>query len=164
MGLALGIEAAFRHHVAGVVEERLGLPALGFILVVIDVGRAGWISMASGAMASGALMYSGNSSRSNVPSPPRRGHWPRCRRRRWPGVAVLEYLGIIKNRPFPAVALVGGEGDQAGDAVFALDVLMGQHAIHAGHLFGFRGVDALMMAWETLAWARARCRVSGGMR
>ena len=57
------------------------------------------------------------------------------------GVAELEDLVVAENRPVPAVAFVGGEGDQAGDAVLALDILMGDDLDHAGHLLGFGGVD-----------------------
>ena len=58
------------------------------------------------------------------------------------GVAVLEDFGIVQDGTIPAVTLVGREGDEAGDAVLALDVLVGQHAVHAGHGFRFGGVDA----------------------
>ncbi len=59
------------------------------------------------------------------------------------GVPVLEDLGVAEDRPVPAVPGVGGEGDQAGDAVLALDVLVGDHLEDPGHLFRGGGVDAL---------------------
>ena len=52
-------------------------------------------------------------------------------------VAELEHLVLAKDRAIPAVALVGREGDEAGDRVLALDVLPGDDLGDAGHLLGF---------------------------
>ena len=41
------------------------------------------------------------------------------------GVTSLENFGIAEDRTLPAISQVGGEGDQAGNAVFALNVFMG---------------------------------------
>ena len=57
------------------------------------------------------------------------------------GVAVLKDLLIAQDGPVPAVAQVGGEGDQPGDAVLALDVLVGHHLEDPLHLFRLGGVD-----------------------
>ncbi len=79
------------------------------------------------------------------------------------GVAELEDLVVAEDRPIPAVALVGREGDQAGDAVLALDILVGDDLVDAGHLSRPRLVSMeWILAWETLAWTRASCRVSSG--
>ena len=60
------------------------------------------------------------------------------------GVAILEDLGVIQDGTIPAVALVlVREGDEAVDAVLALDVLGGKDSEDAGHLESFGGIDAL---------------------
>ncbi len=58
-------------------------------------------------------------------------------------IAELEHLFVAKDRAVPAVALVGGECDQAGDPVLAGYILMRYDLVHAGHLLGFGSVDAL---------------------
>ena len=45
------------------------------------------------------------------------------------GVSELEDLFIAENGPVPSVSLVGGKGDQAGDAVLALHVLVGDDLV-----------------------------------
>ncbi len=58
-------------------------------------------------------------------------------------VAILVDLVVVQDRTVPAVSLVGREGDQAGDAVSPLDVLVGNDLENAGHLLGLGAVDPL---------------------
>ncbi len=57
------------------------------------------------------------------------------------GIPVLEDLLVAQDGTIPTVTLVGGEGDQAGDTVFAFDVLVGNDLFNAGHFLGFGCID-----------------------
>ena len=56
------------------------------------------------------------------------------------GVTVLEDFFVVQNRPFLAVALVGGES-QAVDPVRSGYILIGQHPVNARNFFGLRSID-----------------------
>ena len=56
-------------------------------------------------------------------------------------ITNLEDLGIAQNGAIPAIPFIRREGDQTSDAVFALDVFIGDHFENAGHLFSFGGID-----------------------
>lgn len=100
--------------------------------------------MASGAMASGALIYSGNSSRSNFTfSAAARGIAFAVGTDNGQSVAVLKDFFVIKDGPIPAVPLVGGEGDQTGDPVFAFNVLVRQHLEDARAFFPLQKCQSL---------------------
>ncbi len=141
MGLPLQVELVF-YDVGGRIHERFCIPSLCDLLLEVDVGGAG--------MDLDGVIGHGR----------RRAHVGRKLFEldldlfgRRPGVlhgvgaddgdgvAELEDLRVAQDRTVPAVAFVGREGDEAGDAVFALDVLVGHHLVDAGHLFGFGGVD-----------------------
>ncbi len=57
------------------------------------------------------------------------------------GVTVLENLGVAKDGTVPAIALVGGEGDQTINAIVPFDVFVGDHFKDTGHLFCCGGVN-----------------------
>ena len=59
------------------------------------------------------------------------------------GITELKNLFIVEDRAIPAITLVGREGDQAGDAVFTFDILVGNDLEYAGHFFRLGGVDPL---------------------
>ncbi len=77
-------------------------------------------------------------------------------------VAELEDLLLAENRTVPAVALVGREGDQAGNRVLAFNVLPGNNLDHAGHLFRFRGVDALDVGVRDLGLSQSQAQGAFG--
>ena len=56
-------------------------------------------------------------------------------------ISELEHLLVAQNRPIPAISFVRGERDETGDAIPPFHVLVSDHFVNAGHLFGFRGVD-----------------------
>ena len=58
-------------------------------------------------------------------------------------VAVLEDLLVAQDGTVPSVTLVRGEGDEACDPVFPLNVLVGDDLVDAGHCLRLGGVDAL---------------------
>ena len=143
MRLAAAIEIVF-HGIRRFFHQRLRFRALDDALLVIDVRRAGM-----------------NLDRI-------RGHGGRCAHIRRQdlqihldhlgrrlgvglgvgandgnGVPILEHLVLAKNRPVPAVALVGRESNQAGNCVFAFHVLMGHDLENTGHLLRFRRIDIL---------------------
>ena len=120
--------------------------------------------MASSAMAAGALMYSGSCSSSTLTLA-----W----RLPWrilgavgaddgDGVAVLEDLLVAQDGTIPAVTLVGREGDQAGDAVLALDVLVGDDLVHAGDGLGLGHVDGQDLGVGDLGLDQFAVQGSGG--
>ena len=142
--LTLGVEAVFHHHVFGIVEEGLGVLALFDVGLIVDVGRAGMDLDGVGSHGFGRAHVFGQQFQVELDLVGGgAGMGFAVGADDGQGVTVLEHLGIVEDGTIPAVALVVGKGDEAGDAVFALDVLVGQHADHAGHLFGFGGVDAL---------------------
>ena len=57
------------------------------------------------------------------------------------GVTILEHFVLAENRPIPTIALVGREGNQAGNRIFAFHVLVGHDLEDAGHLLRFRRID-----------------------
>ncbi len=59
------------------------------------------------------------------------------------GVPVLEDLLVAQDRTIPAVTLVGGKGDQTGNAILAFDILVGNNLDDARRLLCCRGVDPL---------------------
>jgi len=58
-------------------------------------------------------------------------------------VAILEDFGVVEDRTIPAITFVRREGDQAGNAVLAFYVFMGDHFENAGHFLRFRSVNLL---------------------
>ena len=144
VGLALGVVGAFHHHAVGAFEERRGIVALDQALLVVGVGGTGVnfdgilghgrrgvhvgredfeVDLHELSGLAGDLLGSG-------------GH-------QGDSVTVLEHLFVAQDRTIPTVTLVGGEGDQTGDAVLALDVLGGDDAVDAFDLQGLGEVDAL---------------------
>ena len=77
-------------------------------------------------------------------------------------VAELEHLLLAQDRTVPAVALVGREGDQAGDRVLALDVLPGDDLGDARHFLGFARVDALDVGVRDLRLHERQTQGVGG--
>jgi len=170
VGLALRVVAAFRHHVIGVGEEGSGFLPLHFLLLEVGVRGAGvdfdgvGSHRVRGVQVFGQqleiefdLVGGGAGVRFGVGA------------HDGEGVAVLEDFGIVQDGTIPAVTLVGREGDEAGDAVLALDVLVGQHAVHAGHGFRFGGVDAFDVGVGNLGLSqrqmqRVRRHLEGGIR
>ncbi len=66
------------------------------------------------------------------------------------GITELEHLVLAQDRSIPAVALVGGKGDQSGDGVLALDILPGNYLEYAGHFLGSGGIDAFNVGMRDL--------------
>ena len=58
------------------------------------------------------------------------------------GIPQLEDLLVTQDGTVPAVPLVGGEGDQPGDPVLALHVLVGDHLEDPRHLLGLGDIHA----------------------
>ena len=163
VGLALGVVAAFGNHVGGVVEEGSGIRAFFFKLFVIDVGSARVDFDGVRSHGFGGAHVFGQQLKVKLDLFSRSaGIAFRIGAHDGKGVAVLEDLGIVKDRTFPAVTLVGGEGDKTGDTVSALHVLVGDHLIHAGHFFGFRCVDALDESVRNLGLSKGQVQGVGG--
>ena len=139
--LAAGVKVALDHHL-GLVEDGLGVLALGDLLDVIDVRRAGVDLDGVGLHRLGSAHVGGQNLEFDLDLlRGLAGVLLGIGADNGNGVTVLEHLGVAQDRPVPAVAQIGGEGDQAGDAVLALDVLVGDHLDHAGHLLSLAGVD-----------------------
>ena len=139
--LAAGVVVALDHHL-GLVEDGLGVLALGDLLDVIDVRRAGVDLDGVGLHRLGSAHVGGQNLEFDLDLlRGLAGVLLGIGADNGNGVTVLEHLGVAQDRPVPAIAQVGGEGDQAGDAVLALDVLVGNHLEHAGHLLRLAGVD-----------------------
>ena len=143
LGLTAKIVLAF-HNIGGFFHDRLGVLTLDQILGEVDVRGAGVdldgvrshgrrcvhvvrkyfqveLHQLSGGI--GMLFCIGNYDGNGVP--------------------ILVNLIVTENRAVPAVTLVGGEGYQTGDAVFALDVLVGDNLDHAQRLLCRGGIDPL---------------------
>ena len=128
------------------------------------LGVPGWISMASGAMASGALMYSGSSSRSNLTLSAAARAWAslsaQTMARASPYWNTLVSLRMGRSQPSP---LLSAKVMRPVMRFLPLTSLWVSTRTTPGIFSASEVSMPLMMAWETLAWARARCRVSGGM-
>ena len=160
--LALQVEAIF-HHVGGRFHNRLGVRTFGDLLLEVYIRRAGvdfdgvvghggWGAHISGQLFQLHFDFLGR----GLGLLDGIGAYDSNR------VAILEDLGIAQDRPVPAVALVGGEGDQAGDAVLALDILVGDDFHHAGHLLGFGGVDRQDVGMRYLGLHQRQLQCAGG--
>ena len=160
--LALQVEAIL-DHVGGRLHDRLGVRPFGDLLLEVDVGRAG-------VDLDGVVGHGGR--RAHVGRQLFQLHLDLLGRGLGlldgvgaddgDGVAILEDLGVAQDRPIPAVALVGREGDQAGDAVLALDILVGDDLEHAGHLLGFGGVDREDVGVRDLGLHQRQLQRAGG--
>ena len=163
VGLTLGVVIAFRDDVCRIIEEGSSIRAFFLKLVIVDVGGAGVdFDGVRGHGLGGAHVFGQQLQikldlfcrSAGVAFGVRADDGKR--------IAILEDFGIVKDGTFPAVTLVGGEGDQAGDAVPALHVLVGQHLVHARHLFGFRGVYALDVSMGYLGLGNGEVQGVGG--
>ena len=125
--LALEVEVVL-DRVGRLVHDRLGVRPLGDLLLEVDVGRAGMDL--DGVVGHGRGRAHVGGQRLQLHLDLRRGGLgllDGVGADDGDGVAVLEDLGVAQDGPIPAVALVRREGDQAGDAVLALDVLVRDH-------------------------------------
>ncbi len=139
--LALQVELVF-HHVGRRLHERPGVRPFGDGLLEVDVGSARMDL--HGVLGHGRRRAHVGGQHFQLDLHLGRGGAGvllGVRADDGDGVAVLEDLGVAQDGAVPAVAFVGGEGDEAGDPVLALDVLVGHDLVDAGHLLRFGGID-----------------------
>ncbi len=57
------------------------------------------------------------------------------------GVPILKDLFIAKNGAVPAIALIRRECNEAGDAIFSLDIFVSDYLVHTRHLFRLGSIN-----------------------
>ena len=160
--LALEIETVL-DHIRRRFHDRLGVRALDDLLLEVDIGRAGvdFDGVVGhgrrGAHVGGQLfqfhfdLFGGGLGLLDGVGADDGNR-----------VAILEDLRVAQNRAIPAITLVGREGDQAGDAVLALDILVRDDFEDAGHLLGFGGVDRQDVGVRDLGLHQRQLQRAGG--